>query len=141
LEVQRAGLDTLHDFTLQSADMGMGQTPLLCPEATFFAQQLARAFRVAAEKYREAQAQVGHQLLVQPGKFFQSDVGKRTALGSLLLLNLTQHTLDQSAGQFQIDRQFDDFGPTAVVLIAEVFPGHLRQIQLDRVVQHLDVII
>ncbi|MNX89538.1 hypothetical protein D3C86_1215560 [compost metagenome] len=77
---------------------------------------------------------------MQPGQFVQPDFGKRPALRGFLLLNLAQHAFDQVAGEFQVDRQFDDFRPAPAVLIAEIFPGHLRQIQLDRAVERFDII-
>ncbi len=101
---------------------------------------MASAFRVGAEEYRKAQAQVGDQLAVQAGEFFQADFGKLATLGGFLLLDFAQHAFDQVAGQFQVDRQLDDFSPAPAVLLAEVFAGHLRQVEFDRAVQRFDVV-
>jgi len=60
----------------------MSQAPFLGAEAAFLAQQLPRTFRVGTEEHREAQAQVGDQLGLQPGQFLQADVGERAAVGS-----------------------------------------------------------
>ncbi|MNE31903.1 hypothetical protein D3C80_1254930 [compost metagenome] len=76
----------------------MGQASLLSPKAAFLAQQLSGTFLIGAEKHRQPQAQVGDQLMVQPGQLFQADVGKGATLRGLLLLNLAQHTFDQVRG-------------------------------------------
>ncbi|MNB93942.1 hypothetical protein D3C75_410860 [compost metagenome] len=77
---------------------------------------------------------------MQPGQFVQPDFGKRPALRGFLLLNLAQHAFDQVAGELQVDRQLNDFRPAPAVLIAEVFPRHLRQVQLDRAVERFDIV-
>ena len=56
------------------------------------------------------------------------------------MLDLAQHAFDQVTGQFQVDRQLDDFGPAAVVLFTQVFTGHLRQVEFDRAVERFDII-
>ncbi|MNM89858.1 hypothetical protein D3C81_1021000 [compost metagenome] len=119
--------------------MSVGQASLLCPETPFFAQEQARTLGVGTEKHRQPQAQVCQQLLLKAGQFFQANLGKLPALAGLLLLDLAQHAFDEVAGELQVDCHFDDFGPAAVVLVAEVFAGHLCQVQLDRAVQGLGI--
>lgn len=87
-----------------------------------FPQQQAGAFRVGTEEHRQAQAQIGQQLLLQAGQLFQAYLGKFPTLAGFLLLDLAQHAFDQVTGEFEVNCQLDDFGPAAVVLFAEVFP-------------------
>ncbi|MNF92583.1 hypothetical protein D3C84_752310 [compost metagenome] len=84
--------------------------------------------------------QVRQQLAMQPGQVLQSDFGERAPLRGILLLDPAQHALDQITGQFEVERQFDDLCPAPAVFLAEVFPGHLCQIELDCAAQHFDVV-
>ncbi|KHL68200.1 hypothetical protein SF06_28530 [Pseudomonas flexibilis] len=61
--------------------------------------------------------------------------------GGLVALQLAQHVFDQVAGMFQVDRQFDGFRPAPVVLRRQVVAVDLRQVELDRAVQRIDVVI
>ncbi len=139
--MQRAGLDALHHLLAQAVDVGVGVAALLQAEALLGPAQAPRAFLVAVEEHRQAQAQVDQQLAVQRGDLGQAVVREGAAARGLLVLHGAEHVLDDVAGLLQVDGQLDDLGPAPAVALAQVLAGHARQVQLDRRVERVDVVV
>ena len=119
----------------------MGIAPFQQAEALLEPAQATRRVQVAGEIDRQAQLEAVDQQPVQGGKFVHPGSREGAARSDLLAVDVAGHTLDQVAGLLQVDRQFDGLGPASAVALVQVVARHARQVQLDRRVERIDVVV
>ena len=125
----------------QPGDVVGGVLVLEVAEVRLLLEQPLGVAHVAVEEHAHRQAQVGEQPLVQVDDLAHAGLGEAARLLHQLVLDVLQDALDDVADLLHVDRERDDVGPAAALLLRERLARDLRQVELDRRIELVDRVV